>query len=235
MTAETIDETSYKQSGDFLAQPYPSRLLASYNRAMALDHKLHPSVAAMPGMSGRKYRYLINNFIEAIEDPRYLEVGSWGGSTAIAAIYRNRLKIVCIDNWTEFGGPRDAFLDNINIVKTEGVDFALIESDFRRVDFSGIGRFNVYLFDGPHEEQDQYDGVVLAQPALDDTYLLVVDDWNRPAVRTGTYRALADTQVSVACSIEIRTTQTDEDPRGQAFHKSEWHNGYLFAVCKKGI
>jgi hypothetical protein len=233
MNVETIDETSYKLTGDFVANPCSSALLASFNRAMALDHKLHPSVAAMPGMSGRKYRYLINNLVEAIKDPRYLEVGSWGGSTAIAAIYKNRLRAVCIDNWTEFGGPKDAFLNNINIVKTEGVDFAHIESDFRHVDFSAIGRFNIYLFDGPHEEQDQYDVVVVAQPALDDLYLLIVDDWNRPGVRTGTFRALSDTQVSVICSIEIRTTQTDLDPCGAAFHKSEWHNGYFFAVCRK--
>jgi hypothetical protein len=233
MNVEAINETSYKLSGDFFANPFSSALLASYNRAMALDHKLHPSVAAMPGMSGRKYRYLINNLVEAIKDPRYLEVGSWGGSTAIAAIYKNRLRVVCIDNWTEFGGPKDAFLNNINIVKTDEVDFTLIESDFRHVDYSAIGRFNIYLFDGPHEEWDHYDGVVAAQPALDDLFLLIVDDWNRPAVRSGSVRALADTQVSVICSIEIRTTQTDKDPQGEAFHKSEWHNGYYLAICRK--
>jgi hypothetical protein len=233
MNAEVIDETSYKLSGDFLADQYSSLLLASFKRAMALDHKLHPAVAAMPGMSGRKYRYLINNLVEAIKDPRYLEVGSWGGSTACAAIFKNQIRAVCIDNWTEFGGPKDAFLNNINIVKTEVVDFTFIESDFRCVDFAAIGRFNIYLFDGPHEEQDQYDGVVIAQPALDDIYLLIVDDWNWPAVRAGTFRALADTQSSVVCSIEIRTTQTDTHPRAAAFQNSEWHNGYYFAVCRK--
>ena len=108
-------------------------------------------------------------------------------------------------------------------------------SRIRRVAFSGIGRFYVHLFDGPHEEQDQYDGLILALPALDDSYLLVVDEWNRPAVRTGTYRSLTDIQVSVTYSIEIRTTQTDEDPRGLAFQKSEWHNGCLLTVCKKDI
>lgn len=233
MNPEAIDETSYKLDGDFLANGAAAILLASFKRAMALDHKLHPLVAAMQGMSGRKYRYLINNLIEATKDPRYLEVGSWAGSTACAAIFGNQLKAVCIDNWTEFGGPREAFLGNVKAVTTDRVDFKFIESDFRAVDFSGIGRFNVYLFDGPHEEQDQYDGVVIAQPALDDLYTLIVDDWNWPAVRAGTFRALADTQASVICSIEVRTTQTDTHPKAEAFQNSEWHNGYYLAVCRK--
>ena len=233
MAEADIDQTSYRLEGDFHANATSALLLTAFMRAMALDHKLHPAVAAMQGMSGRKYRYLINNMVESTKDPRYLEVGSWAGSTACAAIFRNQLKLVCIDNWAEFGGPKDSFLANINAVRTDGVDFTFIESDFRKVDFSAIGRFNIYLFDGPHEEQDQYDGVVIAQPALDDLYLLIVDDWNWPAVRAGTLRALADTHASVICSIEIRTTQTDTHPRLEAFQNSEWHNGYFLAVCRK--
>lgn len=233
MADADIDQTSYRLGGDFLANPATALLLASFKRSMALDHKLHPAVAAMPGMSGRKYRYLINNLVEATKDPRYLEVGSWAGSTACSAIFGNRLTAVCIDNWAEFGGPKEAFLANIDAVRNEGVAFTFIESDFRKVDFSTIGKFNLYLFDGPHEEKDQYDGVVVAQPALEDIYTLVVDDWNWPAVRAGTQRALADTATSVMCSVEIRTTQTDTHPKLEVFEKSEWHNGYFLAVCRK--
>ena len=231
---EAIDETSYRLSGDFLANAATALLLASFKRAMALDHKLHPAVAGMQGMSGRKYRYLINNLIEATKDARYLEVGSWAGSTACAAIHGNRLAATCIDNWAEFGGPKETFLNNVNVVKNDNVDFTFIENDFRKVDFSRIGKFNVYLFDGPHEERDQYDGLVMGQGALDDLYTLIVDDWNWPAVRKGTFRALEDMQASVTCSIEIRTTQTDTHPKLEAFEKSEWHNGYFLAVCRKG-
>ena len=64
-----------------------------------------------------------------------------------------------------------------------GVDFRFIEGDFRRTDFNSIGRFNIYLFDGPHEEQDQYDGIMMATPALDRRVILIVDDWNWAASR----------------------------------------------------
>lgn len=235
MTPNPVDETSYRLQGDFLANPAAAALLSSFRLCMALEHKLHPLVAAMQGMSGRKYRYLINNLVEATPDARYLEVGSWAGSTACAAMFRNSLHATCIDNWAEFGGPKEAFLANIEAVKSDGVDFNFIERDFRQVNFAAIGQFNIYLFDGPHEEKDQYDGVVIAQPALDPVYTLIVDDWNWPAVRKGTEAALGATATSVVCSIEVRTTQTDTHPQGAAFENSEWHNGYYFAVCRKGM
>jgi hypothetical protein len=233
-TAE-IDETSYKLSGDFLANSASAILLESFRRSMALEHKLHPLLCEMVGMSGRKYRYLINNLIEETKDPRYLEIGSWAGSTACAAIFRNQVAVTCIDNWAEFGGPKDVFLANIQACKNEQVNFNFIERDFRDVDYSRIGKYNVYMFDGPHGEQDQYDGVVIAQPALEAVYTLIVDDWNWSKVRTGTMRALADTSTTLICSIDIRSTQTNLEPRGAKRQHSAWHNGYLLAVCKKGI
>lgn len=232
METTHVDETSYRLHGDFLANAATAQLLTSFKRSMALDHKLHPVIAAMEGMSGRKYRYFINNLMEAMSNPRYLEIGSWAGSTACSAIYGNRLTLTCIDNWSQFHGPKDIFLTNIGVVKSELVDFTFIESDFRAVDYSQIGRFNVYMFDGPHEEVDQYDGVVIAQPALDDVYILIVDDWNWPMVSAGTRRALADTGTTVLCSIEILTTQNQSYPQC-VFQHSEWHNGYFLAVCKK--
>ena len=41
----------------------------------------------MEGLSGRKYRSLINNLIQKIKDPRYLEIGTWLGSTACSAAF----------------------------------------------------------------------------------------------------------------------------------------------------
>jgi hypothetical protein len=91
---------------------------------------------------------------------------------------------------------------------------------------------NIYLFDGPHQYQDQYDGIVIAQPALTQIHILVVDDWNWPSVRNGTQDALRALGTEILYSIEIRTTKSDLHP-AQAGHMSDWHNGYFFAACKK--
>ena len=183
-------------------------------------------------MSGRKYRMFINEYIANVRNPRYLEIGSWAGSTACSAIYGNAVKATCIDNWSEFGGPRDEFIANMRLVGAAADGLTLIESDFRRVDYSAVGLFNTYLFDGPHTEQDQYDGIRIVQGALQDTFALVVDDWNWRPVRMGTFRALIDEGIECLYSIEVRTTRDNSHP-SCAGSESDWHNGYFLCVCRK--
>lgn len=228
----TLDETSIRMSGNFDKSAEGAMLRHALIRALALDTKLPGWIVNMEGMSGRKYRYLINNLIGSISNPRYLEVGSWQGSTACSAAYGNKLKIYCIDNWSQFNGPKDKFLSNMSQACGENVDFTAHEIDFRALNYSAIGKYNVYLFDGPHEEPDQFDGVMAAQQALDDRYILIVDDYNWEKVRNGTQRALRTLGADIECAIEILTVQDNGYPKSN-MEKSEWHNGYYFAVCSK--
>jgi hypothetical protein len=93
-------------------------------------------------------------------------------------------KLLAIDNWTEFNGPFDRFFSNLTRFKRRNARVSFLETDFRKVEFTSIGKFNVSLFDGPHDAKDQRDGVILAQPALDDQFIMIVDDWNwRPSAR----------------------------------------------------
>lgn len=203
----------------------------AFGRALQGEGRLPDAIRAIDGMSGQRYRSFINELVALHPEPRYLEIGSWMGSTATAAIYGNRVKATCIDNWSLFGGPKAEFLANIEKARGEGADFTFLEDDFRRVDYSAIGAFNIYLFDGPHEEDDQYDGVILAQPALEKRFILIVDDWNWRQVRIGTFRALADLGCKASCSIEIRTS-TDNAHARHAGRESDWHNGYFIAaIC----
>ncbi len=228
---ESGEELSIVFDGDFLT-PAASRLQAAFYRSLALETRLPDWVRDMDGMSGRKYRDLINHLIHAAPSPRYLEVGSWAGSTACAAMFGNALDIVCIDNWSQFGGPKDRFLESVGRCQSDLIDFKLVEQDFREVQYDQLGSFEFYLFDGPHREQDQYDGIVCAVPALADEFSLVVDDWNWARVRQGTQRALADLDLKVVAKIEIRTTQDESYPSLDK-QASDWHNGYALMVCRK--
>ena len=86
-------------------------------------------------MSGQKYRAFINNLVRSCPNPRYLEVGSWAGSTATAALSGNRASALCIDNWSQYGGPKDQFFQNIKKVLSEKIQFKFMERDFRSVDY----------------------------------------------------------------------------------------------------
>ncbi|MEM7427824.1 MAG: class I SAM-dependent methyltransferase [Pseudomonadota bacterium] len=189
-------------------------------------------VLNMPGMSGQRYRSLINRLVKTTHDAAYLEVGSWKGSTACAAMTGNAARVMCIDNWSLFGGPRDEFFANIERWRTPEVRFDFIETDFRDVDYAAHGQFNIYFFDGPHSLLETYEGIVGAQDALTKVHTLIIDDWNWPQVRHGTYRALEDLEIEILARLVIHTTADGTHPP-VAREKSDWHNGYFIAVCRK--
>ena len=211
---------------------YTQLLDNAFDRALALDGKVSAATLMMTGMSGRSYRTLINNLIASVPDPRYLEIGSWMGSTACSVMDGNAARVVCIDNWSQFDGPKEAFLANTAACVTMHVRFDFIESDFRAVDYAGLGHFNIYLFDGPHSPQDHYDGVAMPLVALDHEFFFIVDDWNWEGVRYGTLQALRAAGLQLLYSIEIRTTQDGTHAASVGQH-SDWHNGYFIAVLRK--
>jgi hypothetical protein len=201
--------------------------------SLALQSKIPAWLLAMPGMSGRRYRRMINQIVAHSPKARYLEIGSWLGSTACSAMFGNECAVTCIDNWSQFGGPRGDFDAATTQARSEKVEFNVLERDFREVDYGAIGKFNIYLFDGPHEYQDQYDGVLIAQEALDDEHILIVDDWNWPQVRQGTLDAINKLGLRMISGLEIKTTQNDTHPVNSFNEASEWHNGYFIGVMQR--
>lgn len=226
------EQTSIKFRGDFEHSPLTRNLKESFFKSMALEHELPEWIVSMKGMSGRKFRYLLNNLVRIVASPSYLEVGSWAGSTACSALYNNSLNILCIDDWSQFGGPKDQFLVNTSQANTRCNSIGFIEKDFRKVDFAAIGQFNIYFFDGPHGEADQYDGILYALPALTNPFILIVDDFNWEPVRAGTKRVFDTGYLSEIACIEVITVQDGEEPKFN-WENSDWHNGYYIAVCEK--
>ena len=240
-------ETSILLEGDFDRNSYSKILRIAFFQSLAINTKIPDWIKFMSGMSGKKYRYLINNLISLITDARYLEIGSWAGSTACSALYGNQVKALCIDNWSEFTdsrtinpalnvkNPKKEFEINTKKVISEKINFKFIESDFRKINYNEVGKFNIYVFDGPHEMKDHYDGITIVQPSLDDVFILIVDDWNISKVRQGTLNAISDLSIKIISKIEIMTTQNNVVPKLLQCQFSDWHNGYLIAVCQKQV
>jgi len=210
----------------------PEATKTALRDAIAGKGKLSDFILSMEGMSGKKYRCFINNLVEILQNPRYLEVGSWAGSTLCSAIYKNAVTAVAIDNWSLFGGPVDKFFQNLSQSVSAETKVSVLSQDFRKVSFRGLGTFNIYLFDGPHTYEDQYDGLALALPCLENEFVFIVDDWNWDQVRAGTMAAIADMGLTVVWSTEIRTTNDNSHP-AQAFQNSDWHNGYFISILRK--
>jgi len=204
------------------------------DRAIVGESKLISDILSIEGMSGKKYRMFINNLISSLDDARYLEIGVWAGSTLCSAIFGNKISALAIDNWSQFGGPKEKFLKNLAEFRGETASVSFLEQDFREIDYEKIGKFNVYLFDGPHEEEDQYDCIKMALPALDEHFVLIVDDWNWEQVRRGTLRSIAASHLHVDYFAEIRTTRDNSHPTVGG-SQSDWHNGYFIACLAKTV
>lgn len=212
-------------------ETYKNLINNSFFNANNNNSKITNDIIQMDGMSGTKTRHFYNNLLNT-PDARYLEIGTWKGSSVCSAMCNNIATVVCIDNWSEFGGPKDEFL--INFAKFKGVNQAkFIEDDCYNVDVSTLPKFNMYMYDGNHTNESHYKALVHYYDCLDDIFIFIVDDWNWKDVREGTMSSIKNLNLSVLYERDIRTTNDDTHPPWGSPLQKEWHNGIYVAILKK--
>ena len=214
----------------------PQLVRRCFDAAIAGQGGLDNTVYAIEGFCGRKHRLFLHNLVAALPDPRYIEIGLFKGATFCAALWQNRVRALGVDNWSEYGGPANAaaFYRNLAACRGPRARINLVEADFRTAPLAAFGRFNIGFYDGSHTEADQYDGARAILDVLDDTAILMIDDWNWTGVRQGTMRALSDSGRHTSLAIDLRTTTNDTTVEGAGFGGgSDWHNGVFVAVVSR--
>jgi hypothetical protein len=192
--------------------------------------KLIDEILAMDGMTGKKTRHFYNNLLNT-DDARYLEIGTWKGSSVCSAMYGNNAKVICIDNWSEFGGPKDIFLQNFNKYKGNNIA-GFIENDCYKIDVSEFPKCNIYMYDGNHTADSHYKALTHYYSCLDDIFIFIVDDWNWESVRNGTFYAITKLNLKILYYKEIRLTyDNSHTPSKEA--SETWWNGIYIAVLQK--
>jgi len=192
--------------------------------------KITYDIICMEGMSGIKTRHFYNNLLN-FEDARYLEIGTWKGSSVCSAMCGNNANVVCIDNWSEFGGPKEEFL--INFEKFKGYNNAsFIENDCFQVDITSLPKFNIYMYDGNHTNESHYKALLHYYDCLDDVFIFIVDDWNWEYVRDGTRNSINKLNLKVLYEKEIRLTW-DNSHTEHSYGYQTWWNGIYVAILQK--
>jgi hypothetical protein len=192
--------------------------------------KITNEILLMDGMTGKKTRHFYNNLLNT-EDARYLEIGTWKGSSVCSAMCGNKAKVVCIDNWSEFDGPKSEFL--VNFEKFKGKNDAIfIENDCYKVDISTLPKFNIYMYDGNHSEENHYKALMHYYNCLDDVFIFIVDDWNWQFVRDGTNNSIKKLNLKVLYEKEIRLT-SDNSHTARPHADNTWWNGIYVAILQK--
>lgn len=189
--------------------------------------KLNEEILEFEGLSGFKTRHFYNN-ICSMDNCRYLEIGTWHGSSSISAMYKNNLNGIFIDNYSLFEGNKDIFLETVEKYKSNST-YRLLDEDCWKVNLAGLQTINTYLYDGPHEYKDHYNSIKYYYPLLEENCIVMIDDWNWEDVRNGTLDAFKDLNTNIKFKYEIITEQPHYDYDG----KIGWWNGIgIFVIGK---
>jgi Methyltransferase domain len=223
-------------------QHYIRHVYRAFEESKAGYSSLTPDVLAMSGMSGTMTRHLYNNLAwlklpanqGAPRPLNYLEIGTWKGSSLVAAVYGNpHVHAVCIDNWSEFGSPRQDYDANIQKFLPEA-DLTTIEDDCFKAGVVGDTMFDIYLYDAGHTFDDHRRAITHFASNLADVSIVVIDDWNKSYIRAGTIQGLleCDKILTVRESFEVRHTYDDtHTPLDQA--KAQYWNGIIVMVIER--
>ena len=189
------------------------------------------------GYTGTCTRHLYNNICsyDKFDKVRYLEIGTWYGSSSISAIYKNKLDALFIDNWSQFSGDLGVFKENIQKYLNRDTNCYFIEKDCWKVNLRSVNikPVNVYLYDGGHSVLDHYRSLEYYYDVLDDVFIFMVDDWNWSGIRDGTMAGI----LKMGLHILFRHEEfvSEEDLRNMPDHngKRTWWNGVGIFVLSK--
>ena len=190
--------------------------------------KLDSILLELPGMSNIKNRHFYNN-ICSYDNIEYLEIGLWKGSSFCAAIYKNNIRCVGIDNWSEFDG-REEFMVNLDKFKGNN-DIEIKDNDCWQVDIDEIGKFNVFLYDGNHSNESQMKALTYYYDCLYDNFIYIIDDWNARNIREATFKSIANNNLNILYKKEIYT----DSPNGDGTLYDWWNGCGIFVLEKNKI
>lgn len=198
-----------------------TKIQQAIEKAHQYSSKLTSEVLALEGMSSTKFRHLLNNLVD--DKTRYLDIGTWKGSTVISAIYGHTPEFyVTIDDWSCHGNCTVDFHNNFKTLIGGEPNFINQDSFTINLKENNIQDINLYLYDGGHLWEQQYDALDYFYDGLADEFIFIVDDYNEKKIQSATQMVLKDK------NIKVDFEQYLTSPSNQ-----EWWCGTYIAACRK--
>ena len=186
--------------------------------------KLTEEIMQIEGLTSRKVKSFLNNLC-GLEGSSYLEFGAYKGATFCAAIYNNDIKSTAVDNWKDFEllpasfpmwhrsiapkeNPYETFAKNLKKCGANSVE--IINQNYLNLSKDSIKtKSNIIFYDGEHTFKDQYAIMSKLKDFSNDTFILVVDDWNWE--KKGILKGIHD--FDYKCSYQKDIFTKGEDPK----------------------
>ena len=187
-----------------------------------LTEGFHPN--NIKGMSSFKNRHFLNNVCE-LPDLKYLEIGTWQGSTLCSAMYQNEGVFYAIDhfvpNFSQDGDRpvKELLFENLDKFGLQD-KLSFFDADSFKFNLSNIThKINVYFYDGDHTREAQRDALLYYKSVLAEEFIYIVDDWSSvKGVQRGTFEAITS---------DFEQLDYFEAPKG------EWWQGLGIFVLRK--
>jgi hypothetical protein len=176
-------------------------------------------VCRIPRMSTPAVGALINRGVaEMAPGEAFVNVGVWNGFTFLSGVAGNPNRLcIGVDNFSQFGGPKEAFLARFEQFKSENHRFH--DADYKEY-FATTHRESIgfYLYDGEHSYQNQLEGLRVAEPFFGPKCLVMVDDTNDPEPRKATFDFVKSSGNRYETILDITTREN---------HHPTWWNGVI--------
>lgn len=187
--------------------------LSSVLNAYTNTSKLSPELLEIEGYSGNKTRHLYNNICNVI-GLNYLEIGTWKGSSFCSALYKNTniRSAIAVDNWSQFNGPKNIFLENTSKFLSEN-RFRFIEKDCWELTNDDIpDPIHIYMYDGDHSYESHKKAITKIHPFLAKYSIVLIDDWvvDEWKVRQATYDGIQEMNMKIHYTISIGLVNAKE-------------------------
>ena len=175
----------------------------------------------IPGLTSTRVQSFINKI--AKHSKKYLEVGSYQGATAAAALSGNSIEAYLIDNWKvapqsvrpDWDTPKTNTVEEFknNIKPYIGNNKVYISnSDMFKVDLSNIDNVDLFFYDGPHDAKSTYDAVRYYSKVFAENAVVIFDDANWTEVVQSAYKGIVDSGLKILYSKKVlNALESDKD------------------------
>lgn len=188
--------------------------------------KIIPDVINIIGCTGLKTKHFYNNLL-SMSDARYLEIGTWKGTYTCSAMCGNKATITCIDNCSQIGSKNCNFLIDFNKYGGDNT-IQFIEQNCYTVDTATLPKFNIYMYNGAHSMDIDYNTLEYYFNCLDDTFIYIIDNWNFTAIKDIVARLVRRFRLTVLYNKEIILADNSH-----TLAYDTWYNGLYVAILQK--
>lgn len=160
----------------------------------------------IPRMSTFSIGAIINKGVSILGPEQcFLNVGVWHGFSFLSGIMNNPMKrCIGVDNFSEFGSPRDQFYARLKTYSSPAHEFC--EADYKHyLKEMHVGEIGFYIYDGEHDYTNQLDGLRLAEPYFSGDCIVLVDDTNDEEPRCATLDFIKQSRHRYKIILDVKT------------------------------